>query len=134
MTTVTQFMASLSGISVTGVTRAYTSPPTQINTADLPCTYPRLPTLAGTPITACGGAAMWPELNGELVLLVEPVAQERQPTNWTKVLTLIDALNTALRGATLAQSKASWTIRQEIIEGKPETYYWAIVTTVTAAG
>ncbi len=133
VTTLTQFMAALGGMAVTGVTRAYTSPPTQVSTADLPCSYPRLPSAIGGPIVACGNNG-WPQYSAELVILVEPLGQERQPTNWAKVLTMIDALQTALASTALAKTKTTWTVRQEIAEPRTDTFYWAIVAQVTANG
>lgn len=133
MTTLTQFVTALGNVSVTGVKRAYTAPPRQVYTADCPAQYPRLPRLENGPVVACGDG-LWPTLTGEIVICVEPVLQGEQPTNFALVLTLMDALNTALQGATLAKSKHTWTLSQEWIDFGDGTTYWAIIATIAARG
>lgn len=128
--TIAAYVSALSGLTVTGVTRKYTEPPTQVNTADLPCMYPRIPELSDAPITACGQGG-WPTHTAELVILVEPIAQNRQNVNFALVLSLIDALQAALQAAKPTTGKRTWQIRQEIVEHRPDTLHWAIIATVT---
>lgn len=84
-------------------------------------------------MTACEGAA-WSTFTAELVVVVEPVGQNLQPTNWTAALTMIDAVHTALAGARLALSKTTWTLRQDYEAYGGETVYWCVIATVTASG
>ena len=128
--TLAAYVADLAALTVTGVTRKYGAPPVQINTADLPCMYPRLPQLADNPITACGQGG-WPIHTAELVIMVEPLGQNLQPTNFAAVLTLIDNLQAALQADRPTTGKRTWQIRQEIVEHKPDTLHWAIIATVT---
>ncbi len=101
--TLAAYVADLAALTVTGVTRSYSAPPVQINTADLPCMYPRLPQLADNPVTACGQGG-WPIHTAELVIMVEPLGQNLQPTNFAAVLALIDALQAALQHTPSAQN------------------------------
>ena len=41
--TYTEYAAMLSGLTIAGVTKAYSAPPTQLSTAQLPAMWPRLP-------------------------------------------------------------------------------------------
>jgi hypothetical protein len=133
VTTYTAFVAALAGLTVTGVTSNFTAPPKQINTADLPALYPRLPQGTEGPMTAEGQGG-WPQLTAEVVIIIEPVGQNLQPTNFAAAVTLIDALSTALRSTNLAKSKNRWTIRQQIVNYGSETNYWTLIASVSANG
>lgn len=133
MTTYAAYVGALAGLTVTGVKRKFTAPPTRINTADLPATYPRLPQGQEGPMTAEGEGG-WPSLTCELVMIVEPLGQNLQPTNFAATLTLIDNLSTALRNTSLAKSKNRWVIRQQAVNFGTETNYWTLVASVTANG
>jgi hypothetical protein len=134
-TTYTQFSNALADLVVAGVTKRYRYLPTQLSTANLPAQFPRLPVGRETPLTADGQGG-WPQLTGELVIAVEPLAQSRSEQSHALTLTLIDALNTALRGiapGTLCKSKHTWSVtgRQDVIG---EVDYWVLVATVTGNG
>jgi len=133
ITTYAAFIAALSGLTVTGVTRSYTEPPHQVSTADMPLSYVQLPDVGEGPMTAEGEGG-WPRLRAELVILVEPIGQNVNGVNFALCVTLIDNLSTALRGTSLAKTKTRWTIRQESIQQYGDTAYWAIIATVEANG
>ena len=90
------FASTLTGITVTGVKRAYTAPPAQISTADLPALFPRLPQ-GNTAIDTLGRTSGLLSMTCDVVLIVEPVMQNRATANYTASLALMDALDTALR-------------------------------------
>jgi len=130
------FSSGVANLSITGVKRKYTNIPDQLSTADLPCQFVRLPVGSEGPLTADGQGG-WPNRTVELVIVVSPVGQSRQPTNQALALTLIDALCTTLRAVpatnTISQAKLSWAIRGEI-DYIGETEYWYIVASITGNG
>ena len=135
MTTYRAFVDALEALVVTGVERRYTSGPPAGSTGvgDCPAQYVRLPAgnEAGIAFDGQGG---WPSLSAELVILVEPVAQNRQPDNFDNTVDMMDALTTALQGASCyTKSKLSWAIRQAIdtVAGQD---YWAVVASVEGNG
>ncbi len=135
ITTYTSFVAALGALSVNGVTTKLGYISGQVETASLPVLFVRLPENAETPLTADGEGG-WPRLTAEVVIAVEPYAQNRHQQNYAATVTLIDALTTALRAVTpgaVAKSKLSWQIRaaQDYIG---ETLYWLIVARVTGNG
>jgi len=132
ITSYTEFVAAVAALDIAGVTRAYTTPPGQINTADLPCSYPSLPTGGENPITgdAAGG---WPTLRVDLVVLLEPWAQSTRASNYAAALAMMDAVSVALRAATLAKSRPRWQMRTEVVS-IGETPFWAVITSVEANG
>ena len=135
ITTYTNFMAALGALSVSGVTTKFNYIPGQVDTASLPLLFVRLPENNEGPLTADGEGG-WPRLTAEVVIDVEPYAQNRHQQNYAATVTLIDALATALRAVApgvVAKSKLSWETRarQDYIG---ETLYWLIVARVTGNG
>ena len=126
------FVTDLAGLSISGVTRQFTYPPTSLDTADLPSSWVQLPRGDSNPLTfqANGG---WPTLRADLVVAVEAVAQEQQAQNFSDVLTMMDAVMTALRSADICKGPLSWTIRQDVVE-VAGTHYWAVVAEVEGRG
>ena len=133
MTTYAQFVSALAAMNVTGVKRRYDAPPRQISTADLPASYPRLPSGQEGPLTAQGQGG-WPHFSAEYVILVEPVGQGQQAVNFASAVALIDNLSAAFRTAALAKGKNTWTIRQAAVAFSETTAFWAIIATVSANG
>lgn len=129
--TYTEYAAMLASLPVTGVVKAYNAPPTQINTAQLPAQWPRLPS-GETQIATMTGAAGLPSLTCDLVVAVEAYGQNSQPTNYAKALTIIDALQAALTAEALDGVVDSWAMRLEV-EGIGDVGYWVIVATVTGS-
>jgi hypothetical protein len=132
ITTYTEFVAAVAALDIDGVTRAYLQPPGQVSTADLPCSYPSLPTGGENPFTgdAAGG---WPALRVDLVVLIESWAQSTRASNYTAAVAMMDAISEALRAAELAKSRPRWTIRTEIVS-IGDTPYWAVTCAVEANG
>jgi hypothetical protein len=129
--TYTEFAATLAGLQVTGIRKAHMSPPTQLNTAQLPAMWPRLPSGEST-VVAMAGDLDLPVLRCDLVIAVEPWAQNTQPANYGRALALLDALQVALTDESAEGTVDSWTVR---IGGEAigETAFWAIIATVTGS-
>lgn len=131
MTTIAQFVATLSGLTVSGVATTYTEPPAQLGV--LPCQYPRLPRLTGG--VYLSRDRYWNSvLTGELIVVVEAVSQNRATTNFALAMTLMDNLDAALKTAFAANSGYEWTISQEYLTFGSDKMYWALVATVTQNG
>jgi len=128
MTTLTAFDTALSGLSITGVTRAYTYQALSVNTPDLPASFTRTPG-AGIDygLETCSGNT----LSLEHVIVMEPLGQEMQSVNHATALTMIDSLKTAM--ATLYTSSLfTWSARINI-ETVGNMQHWAIVTSAELA-
>ncbi len=132
---ITSFVTALSGLTVSGVARAYTYPPLQISTADLPASFVRPPSVDHAPLSTCDDIS--DEITCQLVVAIEPTGQSIQPTNYASMLTIADALNAALKtGYTSLGALVTWTIAAQdrepvIIGGTP---YWGVTATVTKVG
>lgn len=131
-TTYTSFVAALAALTVTGVTRKYSEPPQQVNTADLPIMFTRLPAGDEAPITGQGNGG-WPTLRADLVILVEPYHQSKSSVNYTLALSLMDALSAALRASDLAGGPTRWSIETRL-DGVGDTPYWMIIANVQTTG
>lgn len=129
--TYTEYVATLAGLSITGVVKAYSAPPTQLSTAQLPAQWARLPS-GETAIASMGGQMGLPSLTCDLVIAVEVIGQNTQPANYAKCLAVIDALQAALADEALGGVVDTWTMR---IDGEAigDTAYWVIVATVTGS-
>ncbi len=130
ITTYASFVSGLVALSVTGVERKYAYPPTALNTADLPAMWPGLPGGNEGHMTfqTSGG---WPELTCDLIIAVEPVAQNTQSVNYAAMITAMDNLSTALRTASIGRSTLTWTITGNVQIAVAGSTYWAVIATVS---
>lgn len=126
MTTSTSFDSTLSGLSITGVTRAYTYEKLTIHTPDLPASYVRLPGAATNLDTAttCSGDGF--TLTEEHVVVMEPLGQGTQSLNHTAALTMLDSIRTAMK--TLYTSSLFVFESNVTVELVGEVQHWVIVT------
>ncbi len=134
-TTYTAFCNALADLSVTGVTTKQRYIPDRAPTANLPLQFVRLPEGAEMGITQEGEGG-WPTLIAELVIVVEPLRQNRNAENQALTVTLIDNLTAALRAVTPGQvckSKLRWRIRGEQ-RYLGETEYWLLVARIEGNG
>ena len=129
--TYTEYTAMLAGLTITGVVKAYSAPPTQLSTAQLPAQWVRLPG-GETTIATLTGAAGLPSLTCDLVVAVEVIGQNTQPANYTKCLALIDAMQTTLTAEALNGAVDSWNLRMDA-EQIGDTAYWVLVASVTGS-
>ncbi len=134
-TSYTDFVSAVAGLSVSGVKRAFTHIPNQLNTTDLPASFVRLPDGQEAPITADGQGG-WPTLTVELVVAVEARGQDNNRRNYAKTLTLMDAVSAALRGVEngqIGKGKIRWSVRAGL-DVLGETEYWLVVARVSGNG
>ncbi len=134
-TTYTDFSNAVADLPVTGVKKALRTMPSQINTALLPLSYPRLPEGSESPLTTEGEGG-WPTMTVERVFVVQPMQQATDKLNHEKALALVDNISNALRGVAIGQigkSKIRWTTQMRIAPvGNAD--YWCIIVRVTGNG
>lgn len=134
MTTYTSYVTALSGLTVVGVTRKYTSPPQSINTADLPAQWPLLPSGDVAPLVFGGYGAPSGTYRCDLVIATEAVGQNVNSVNFVGVLTLMDALTTALKSMTRPVAGVfTWSIRQAIVTVAGNDY-WSLICSCEGSG
>lgn len=128
------FVGALGGMTVTGVTKKMTSPPRQVNTAQLPLLFPRLPRGESGAVTFTGAEGVR-RVACDVVILIEAVGQSTMPTNFALALTLMDNLDAALATlATTNQNVDDWVIRQDAEALADGTQFWVLVATVRGVG
>jgi len=135
VTTYRSFVDALEALSITGVVRQYTQGPpiAQVAVADCPFQYVRYP---GSDEIALvfGYQGLWPTLRAELVICVEPGAQNTAFENFDDTVDMMDNIATALRGSTCTtKSKLRWGLSQ-IIDTVAGQQYWAVLATVEGNG
>ena len=137
-TTTAAFITSIiSTLSVTGVKRKYTEPPASLSTADLPASFPYGFRRTQQPMTF-GAHGGWPELELDIFIACEPVAQNTPPANYAQVQAMADNLDAALR-ASLPLAIAKGPVTWEIFGGNQQleiagVAYWVVRATVIGHG
>lgn len=127
------FRTALGALSVTGVEasgRLLQRPETL--SVSLPVSFPRMPTARSANITL-GGTAGLKVGTMEFVIVVEAANLKTENLNLTSVCTLMDALDTALRGAINSLGLDEWEMRAQA-DYLGDSPYWMIVATITASG
>jgi hypothetical protein len=130
--TYTGFVNNLSGMAISGVTRRLAAPPAQIGTADLPLSYVRSPG-GDTPVITLTGVAGMRNATVELCVVMEPSGQSSNSANFSAALTMIDAIDTALRINASAFGIDQWRIQQEMVS-EGSNFYWQIIARVEGSG
>ena len=130
--TVTSFLASLAGLTITGVTEL-AEPPQQLNvSASGVIGFPRLPGSDAEMVTFSGADGLR-GVECEYVILVNPIPLSRNSTNHADTATAMDNLHAALVVEMAANQQIDrWTMRMDI-EEMGETNYWAVIATVEAS-
>ena len=131
-TTYAAYVTALASLSVTGVVKAHPEPPRQIARAEIPCSYPRVPSQTRQSVTMTSVSGL-KQATAELVFVIEAADLGTRPVTFASVLALIDAIDTALSAGAAALGIDSWTIAPEY-ETIGETPYWVLVATVEASG
>jgi len=135
--TYSTFIAAIAGITVSGVTRKYTEPPASINTADLPCSFPMLPSGEMQTIVFGNGATVGGQLptwTCDMVYAFEPVGQGTQAQNFGGLVTLMDAVVTASQALTRPTAgPMTFSLRAGIVSVAGNDY-WSIIETWTGVG
>lgn len=132
-TSYTDFIGNVAALSVTGISRAYTEPPSRIASADMPLSFPRLPSGDHGPLTAGGFQGGWPTLRCELVVLVHALMLETDDVKFSDTLTVMDNIATAMRSADLASGPVRWSIRTELVTLE-SGFYHAVITDIETTG
>ena len=134
--TVTAFYGALNSLVVTGVTRRYTWEPNGLSTADLPAQWVRLPGAAlgidGGYASACNDTSK--ERTAELVIALEAAGQDTPGIVTANLLTMIDALETALDAWDATRpGYVDYSIQAGAVTvaGLP---YWGLIANVTSRG
>lgn len=130
--TYTTYVSGVAGISISGVTRTYTAPPSTINTADLPASYPRLPGGENETATLTYGRGLHTAVV-ELCVVLEPVRQNTNSVNYSAALTMFDAIKTALTSNASTYGIDRWGIQIEI-DRIGDVDYWQLVARVEGSG
>jgi hypothetical protein len=127
------WLEGIAALEVTGVKRKWSSMPPQLNDADLPLSFPRLPE-AEQGVVALSGATGLTTRQMEWVFVVRPFSLSTNKAEFEKALDLIDAIASELSDAAIAQSVETWVIRwgEESFDGGV-TGYRVLVVTVTGS-
>ena len=75
----------------------------------------------------------WPRMTVDMIYAFEPVGQSTGAANFAGTLTLLDNLDTALRGLRVGKSALTWTTSLQIVQ-VGQTAFWAVVANITGAG
>jgi hypothetical protein len=124
----TDFVTNISGLSVTGVSKTFTTQPSRLSTSQLPAMWPRIPSGSAGNVVLCGSVGLT-EVVCELLVAIEPVDQSNNDHNFSACLTIMDNLQTALAAQmnTYGIDRWSMRLRQQLIG---ETAYWTVTATV----
>jgi len=133
------YIQGLAALVIPGVTRDYgMEPPGSLNIADMPAKFLRLPVEARSRFAlAIDGANAHGSglMTVEVVIVMEPVAQDLPEPNFTVTVNMCDAATKALVKADVALSwpeAVTVQVRADIIVAG--IAYWAVVATVQARG
>ena len=129
--TYTSFVNALSAITVAGVKRQYTAPPSQLSSADLPAMHPQLPEHTQDIISLASNTGLFVVMC-ELAIVIKANQQGTAAGNFAECLTMLDALNSALIDSTSALNIDRWSMRQDGVT-YGDTAYWTIVARVEAS-
>ena len=139
MTTFASFVTSISGLSITGIERTYTSTPESIGTADLPAQFVRLPSAdAGYAPADCDETEVVRTI--ELVVCIEPVGLGTASQNFDDTVTMLDYMQTAISTWIFlpAQDNIAVTYSLATSNDAPivvgDTTYWGVIATIIGRG
>ena len=129
MPTFAEFAGDLTGMTVTGVKRVFSSPPEALNSVQLPALFPMLPAGDQAPLTFGHG-----EYGGsrtlELWVPVKPSASSTLASCYPAMMAMMDSLDAALRAldATVAY-RLTWRLQAALLEVAGHEYRGIVVTT-----
>jgi len=135
LATYRSFVDALEALSITGVSKTFTSgPPRSLKTAQLPAQWVQMPTGAEAAVHKGAPARGWQTLRAELVVAYEAVGQGTQPTNFDGTVDMMDSVATAVAAATgLGKAAQRYELRMEEV-GVGGNAYWAVVASVEVEG
>lgn len=131
------FLDAVQGLTPQGVRRIYAEPPRQVNTAELPVSFPLMPSGSlGEKSVSCYSTNKTRSIG--YVVCLEPVGQGTQPQNYALLATTMDHLETALDTLEKSQDAVDGVANfieydiSAVIFTIAGTDYWAIEATVSA--
>jgi hypothetical protein len=127
------FVTNIAGMTVSGVTSAKAAPPQQLNTADLPLSYPRLPIADNQSVTLTHGRGLL-TVAAELVVIMEPYRQGSNVANFAATVAMIDAIETAIAANAATYDIDRWNIALQIEEYGADRPYWQLVARIEGSG
>ena len=129
--TLNTFVDGLEALVVAGVVRSYIHGPPSgaVSTADLPALFVHLPEISAVGRLVFANQGGTGSLRAQLIILVEPVAQSRQPENFDAAVDMADALEAAFIALTCGVGILGWSVRVTIFS-VAEIDYWAVVADV----
>jgi len=130
MTTNAAWLAAIQALAVTGVNKRFTFPPTSLNTAELPASWPQpFGVDKNSIIISCD------DLNKSRTctyyVAIEPVPQNTQTANYEAMITMVDNMETAFDAMSVMEY-VMYTIRS-IIVTVAGIDYWALEATLTGS-
>ena len=130
MTTYTSFISTVAGITITGVTKKHAYIPVKVSTASLPASFVRLPGggINGETLTTCADDGK--SRTVELVVILEPMGQQRPSKNFSLTVTMMDNMETALDALGDFMPMVSYEIRAEGV-AVGDAVHWGIIATIT---
>ncbi len=133
MTTLVAFVDAVEDLKIAGVTHQWKSGPPQGDPPDHPCQFVNML------ITGSNGPQVFgeqgqinPSLHCELVVAIEPVAQDEGYANFDAAVAMMDAITTAIQAQANCwpgASKCTWSSRMEIVP-IAGIAFWCVVTTI----
>ena len=130
-TTFAAFYAAFRNLSLTGVTNLAEAP-LNVPSVKLPCKWVQVAGMDGAPFIV-GKIGGWPTLRCQVVVLMQPMGQDRHATRWSDAVTMVDTLNDAITGMTKpVKGTVSWSI--ELEPNFADSGYFAVVATVEGGG
>lgn len=130
MTTNAQWLSGIQAMSVTGVTKTYSYPPTSLNTADLPAAWPhQFDMNLNNIISSCSDLNKARTCNYFIAL--EPTPQSTQSANYEAMIAMVDNLETAIQALTVMEF-VTFTIRSVIVTIAGGEY-WGLEAVLTGS-
>ncbi len=130
MTTNAQWLAGIQAMSVTGVTKTYSYPPTSLSTADLPAAWPHQFDMSlNNIISSCSDLNKARTCNYFIAL--EPTPQSTQSANYEAMIAMVDNLETAIQALTVMEF-VTFTIRSVIVTVAGNEY-WGLEAVLTGS-
>jgi len=129
--TLNAFVDGLEALVVAGVVRSYIHGPPSgaVSTADLPAMFVNGAEISGAGKMVFGSQGGTGGLRAQILILVEPVAQSRQPENFDAAVDMADALEATFIAQACGLGPLKWSIR---VTNEPlaEIMHWAVVADV----
>ena len=125
----TEWITLIQGMTVSGVSLHYDYPPESVDTSGGPIAFPALPVSErGEPVSTC--ADMSKQRAIDYVVVVSPVGQGDNESNYAQIPALLDALEDAFDNLTTA-GFVEYTIRASGNYSIGGVTHWALIASVT---